>query len=109
MDQCLGRPTGAYADLAGPPVGRGPEDSGALFGRSADTPPMTGLLSTRTAIWLAVAGGLAVAVGANAQFLYLAVTTQPECLAHVRPGESNGQPGAFSAAQSACSPRRQSE
>jgi hypothetical protein len=35
------------------------------------------------------------------------VTSQPECVAHLRPGEGGGQRGSFSAAQSACSPQRE--
>lgn len=65
------------------------------------------ILSGATAIWLAVAAGILVLVGANAHLIYVAVTSQPDCVAHVKPGESGGQGGAFSAAQSDCSPEQQ--
>jgi hypothetical protein len=58
----------------------------------------------RLAIWLLVAAGL-VAVGvANWHFVSVAITTAPDCVAHVRLGEGHGARGSFSAAQSSCSP-----
>ncbi|HKP25819.1 MAG TPA: hypothetical protein VJV39_18270 [Dongiaceae bacterium] len=59
----------------------------------------------RTAIWLAVATGLLLFVGANAHLVYVAVTSQPGCVAHLKPGESDPQRASFSAAQSSCSPQ----
>jgi hypothetical protein len=67
--------------------------------------PMKRALASTSAIWVAVAVGLLLLVGANAHMVYVAVTSQPDCVAHVRPGESNGQSGVFSAAQSDCSPQ----
>ncbi|HEY1386851.1 MAG TPA: hypothetical protein VGF43_24725 [Dongiaceae bacterium] len=67
--------------------------------------PVKRALASTTAIWVAVAIGLLLLVGANAHMVYEAVTSQPECVAHLRPGESTGQSGAFSAAQSDCSPQ----
>jgi len=61
----------------------------------------------KLAIWLAVAAGLLLIVGANTHLVYVAVTSQPECVAHVRPGEGGVQPGSFSAADSACLPQPQ--
>lgn len=50
-------------------------------------------------LWfLAVA--VLVVLGANAHLLYVAVTTQPECVAHLK--EKSERPGAFRAARSAC-------
>ena len=54
-----------------------------------------------------VLAGLLVVVGANAHLLYVAVTSQPDCVAHVRPGETAASSGSFSAATSACSGARQ--
>jgi hypothetical protein len=65
-------------------------------------------LTKKTVIWLAVAAGLLLIIGANTHLVYVAVTSQPECVAHLRPGEGGVQRGSFSAAQSACSPQRQS-
>jgi hypothetical protein len=63
------------------------------------------MIGTRNAIWLAVAAGLLLFVGANAHLIYVAVTSQPDCVAHLRAGESNPQGTSFSAAQSNCSPQ----
>ena len=64
-------------------------------------------LAGRTAIWLAVAAGLVLVAGANAHLVYVAVTSEPDCVAHLKSGEGDGQSGMFSAAQSDCSPQRQ--
>lgn len=68
--------------------------------------PMKRFLSGRATIWLIVAAGLLLVIGANAHLVYVAATSQPECVAHVRPGDGNAG-GSFSAAQSACSPQQQ--
>jgi hypothetical protein len=58
-------------------------------------------------LWLVVGGALLVLVlGANAHFLYVAITSQPACVTHVRTGEGSADRGVFSAAQSSCSPSR---
>jgi hypothetical protein len=57
----------------------------------------------RRRIWLLVGAGLALVIGANWHLVYVAVTSQPDCVAHVRSG-SAGAPGSFSAAQSSCTP-----
>ena len=48
-------------------------------------------------IGLAIAAGVLVLVGANAHLVYVAVTSQPDCVAHEREG-------AGAAARSACAP-----
>lgn len=63
-------------------------------------------LNARWTIGLLVGAGLLLLVGANAHLLYVAVTSQPECVAHVRPGEAGPGSGSFSAAKSACSGAR---
>jgi hypothetical protein len=68
--------------------------------------PMKRVLSGRTAIWLVVAAGLLLVAGANAHLIYVAVTSQPDCVAHLKLGEGGGQGGMFSAAQSDCSPQQ---
>ncbi len=47
--------------------------------------------------WLAVAAGVLLFAAANAHLVYTAITTQPDCVTHVREG-------AGAAAKSACSP-----
>jgi hypothetical protein len=58
----------------------------------------------RLSLWLLVAAGLALVIGANWHLVYVAVTSQPDCVAHVRTGAGDGARGSFSAAQSSCSP-----
>jgi hypothetical protein len=61
---------------------------------------------TRTVIGLSLLAALLVLAGANAHLVYVAMTSQPDCVDHVREGDANkGQvQGAFRAAKSACSP-----
>jgi hypothetical protein len=56
----------------------------------------------RTVIWMAIGVGLLLVIGANTHLVYVAVTSEPGCVAHTRPGETQ-QPGSFGAAQSDCS------
>jgi hypothetical protein len=62
------------------------------------------LRASRLAIWLLVIAGLAAIGLANWHLVHVAMTSQPDCVAHVRPGESHKEQGSFSAAQSSCSP-----
>ncbi|MDO1583385.1 hypothetical protein [Rhizobium oryzicola] len=60
-------------------------------------------LSSRAAFVLAVAALIALICGANAHLIYVALASQPDCVAHRRIGER--QAGvAFAAAESSCSP-----
>lgn len=56
----------------------------------------------RTYRWwivLSIVAGLALLGGANAHFLYVAFSSQPDCVEHLKaPGET----GSFRAAKSAC-------
>lgn len=54
----------------------------------------------RLLIGLAVAAGVLIVVGANAHLLHVALTSQPECVAHEK--VSDGQPDSFRAARSSC-------
>jgi hypothetical protein len=58
----------------------------------------------RGAIWLLVGLALLLLVAANGHLVYVAVTSQPDCVAHVRQGEANGAHERFSAARSPCTP-----
>lgn len=67
-----------------------------------------GAISSSRSVWRGrvlaitiVVGGLAVVVAANAHLIYLAFTTQPECVAHIREAGS-GPPGAYAPARSSC-------
>ena len=58
----------------------------------------------KVAIWLLVGIGLLGFVAANGHLVYVATTSQPDCVAHVRSGEGAGPPSQFSAAKSSCTP-----
>jgi hypothetical protein len=60
---------------------------------------------TRTILWLAIGTGLLLVLIANSHLVYLAVMSQPDCVAHVRQGEGSAKDGKFSAARSSCTPR----
>ena len=49
----------------------------------------------------AVAVALLVAILANVHLVYVSLESQPECVAHVKPGTTDGS-GAYSAARSSC-------
>jgi hypothetical protein len=50
-------------------------------------------------LWFLAVAAL-VFVAANAHLVYVAVSTQPECVAHLK--DKGGAPGQFRAAKSAC-------
>ncbi len=50
----------------------------------------------------AVAAGLLFVLFANLHLVYVAVTSQPECVAHIRADAAPAKNGLFSAAKSAC-------
>lgn len=52
---------------------------------------------------LVIAGAVLVFAGANAHLVYVAMTSQPDCVAHVRAGDDKPA-GSFRAAKSSCSP-----
>jgi hypothetical protein len=60
-------------------------------------------MNIRWAIGLLVTSGLLLVAGANAHLVYVAVTSQPDCVAHVRSGDAATPAGSLSAAKSACS------
>lgn len=55
-------------------------------------------------IWLAVVAVVLIVLAANAHLVYVAVTSQPDCVAHRVPGGQGEEAASFSAAESACSP-----
>lgn len=61
---------------------------------------MKNVKSGKRMAWVVVAVSCIIFFGANAQFIYLASTTQPECVAHKKTG-SNPDKG-FAAAKSSC-------
>ena len=59
---------------------------------------------TKLLLWAAVGAGLLLLLIANAHLVYTAITSQPECVAHLRQGEGDPGQGKFSAARSSCTP-----
>ena len=57
---------------------------------------------TKSIVWLSVGVALIVLAAANARLLYVAVSSQPDCVAHLRHGEGNGTTS-VSAATASCS------
>ena len=60
---------------------------------------------TRAILWFAIGAGLLLVLIANSHLVYLAVVSQPDCVAHLRQGEGSAKDGKFSAARSSCTPR----
>ena len=56
-------------------------------------------------LWAAIGAGLLLLLIANSHLVYMAIMSQPECVAHVRQGEGAAKDGKFSAARSSCTPR----
>src|SRR5262249_37064366 len=103
----LGRTAGPYAGLGRSPAGARSQDPDALSSRQAEGGPMSARASKR--LWLLVGGALAALLAANAHLLYVAMTSHPPCVTHVRQGEGSVDRGLFSAAQSSCTPHRQGD
>jgi hypothetical protein len=59
----------------------------------------------KAVVWLMVGAGLLLLLAANSHLVYVAVMSQPDCVAHARPGEGRPELGRFSAARSSCTPR----
>ena len=61
---------------------------------------------TRMVVGLSLLAALLLLAGANAHLVYVAVTSQPDCVDHVRLGDGGkGQvQGSFGAAKSSCAP-----
>jgi len=56
----------------------------------------------RTVIRFAVIAGVMLLVAANAHLVYVAVVSQPDCIPHIRRGDSGDGNGRLAAASSAC-------
>jgi flagellar basal body-associated protein FliL len=63
----------------------------------------------RVRLWLWIALVVAIVLAANAHLVYVAVSSQPACVTHVRQGEGSADRGRLSAAESSCSPRTQGD
>lgn len=61
---------------------------------------MKSKLQTRLLIALLVLVGVVLVVGANTHLLYVAISSAPDCVGHLKRGDA--EPGRFSAARSDC-------
>ena len=62
-------------------------------------------VKTNALVWAAIGAGLLLVLIANSHLVYVAIVSQPECVAHLRQGEGDPGQGKFSAARSSCTPR----
>lgn len=60
---------------------------------------------TKLLLWGMIGAGLLLLLIANSHLVYMAIMSQPECVAHLRQGEGDPAQGKFSAARSSCTPR----
>ncbi len=51
-------------------------------------------------LWILTAAAMIVFVGANAHLVYVAVSSEPGCVAHLK--DKSGTPSGYRAAKSAC-------
>jgi hypothetical protein len=59
----------------------------------------------RLVMWVIATTIILVFAVANWHFVYVAVTSQPDCVSHLRLGNGDAARGSFSAAQSSCTPK----
>ena len=71
----------------------------------SDTGTVLRRVKTKPLVWAAIGAGLLLVLIANSHLVYVAITSQPECVAHLRQGEGDPAQGKFSAARSSCTPR----
>ena len=57
-------------------------------------------LKMRWMVGLAVSAGVLLFAAANAHLVYVAIASQPDCVAHLK--DAGSAPGQFRAAKSAC-------
>jgi hypothetical protein len=62
-------------------------------------------VKTKPLLWVMIGAGLLLVLIANSHLVYMAIVSQPECVAHLRQGEGAPEQGKFSAARSSCTPR----
>ncbi|BEV46465.1 hypothetical protein [Afipia carboxidovorans] len=59
----------------------------------------------RLAMWIIASAIVLVVAMANWHLVYVAMTSQPECVSHLKLGSNGAASGAFSAAKSSCTPK----
>jgi len=63
--------------------------------------------AARLRLWLSIGVAVLAVLAVNAHLVYVSMSSQPACVAHVRSGEGTASSGIFSAAQSSCQPLKQ--
>lgn len=65
----------------------------------------TSWLSQKTRLWLLIGAGLLLLIAANSHLVYVAMVSQPDCVAHLRQADDKREieHGRFRAAISSCS------
>ena len=57
----------------------------------SDTGAATRQFRTKAVVWAAIGAGLLLVLIANSHLVYMAIMSQPECVAHVRQGEGGSE------------------
>ena len=57
---------------------------------------------SRLVVGLAVGAGLLALVLVNLHLVYVAVSSQPDCVTHLKRGDGAAMPGSFTAAKPSC-------
>ncbi|MDI4232727.1 hypothetical protein AAFX91_35385 [Bradyrhizobium sp. 31Argb] len=55
-------------------------------------------------VWVVVVCGVIAVLAANTHLIYVASTSQPACVSHLRQGDARDAPDLYYAAKSSCSP-----
>jgi hypothetical protein len=59
----------------------------------------------RRAMWMIASAIILVVAVANWHLVYVAVTSQPDCVSHLKLGSGHAAQNSFSAAKSSCTPK----
>lgn len=65
---------------------------------------MSNAPTARQTIGVIAAGAVLMVLAANAHLVYVAMTSQPDCVPHVRQADAGQAGGSYRAAKSSCSP-----
>ena len=63
----------------------------------------TEAVRTKVVIWLSIGAGFLLLAAANWHLVYVSITSQPDCVPHLRQGDNAGG-SQFQAAKSSCRP-----
>lgn len=60
---------------------------------------------SKIVLWTMVCTGLSLVAGANAHLVYVALASQPDCVAHSRAADGSHRNAKYVAARSSCNPQ----